>query len=312
MYSLGIEAFLAIVRAKSISRAAEELYTAQSTISHRLKKLEQIIGASLVDRGKGVKVIRLTPTGEEFVRLAERWDALMRETQILQAQGPRLTLSVGAVDSLNTCFFPPLYRLISRHQPQMMLEIRTQHSVELYDEVDKGLVDVAFVLRERSQPNVHVEKCFAKPMVVLRLATSETTDARLLHPSELDPNHELFIFWGLLYQEWHDKWWDPLCPSRIRLDSFHLISSLLQDPKQWAIVPSWVANRALEQGNFAIHRLADPPPDAVCYKLTHKYPKVGTIQSLDYFNHYFDLLRQNALEWDDSPPTPTPPLSDSL
>ena len=293
MYSLGVEAFLAVVRAQSISRAAEGLYTAQSTISHRLKKLEQILGATLVERGKGKKEIRLTPTGEEFVKLAERWDSLLRETQILKVQGPKLALSVGAVDSLNTCFFPPLYRLISRQQPQMMLQIRTQHSEELLEEVDKGLVDVAFVLRDRSLPGVHIEKCFVKPMVVLRLATPEHPEPRLLHPTELDPNQELYIFWGPLYQEWHDTWWDPFCPSRIRLDSFHLISSLLQDPQQWAIVPSWVANRALKQGNFSVHRLSPSPPDAVCYKITRKHPKTCTLQSLKYFNDCFDLQRQN-------------------
>lgn len=295
MYSLGVEAFLSVVRTQSISRAAEELYTAQSTVSHRLKKLEQILGATLVERGKGKKEIYLTSTGEEFVKLAERWDSLLRETQILKVQGPRLALSVGAVDSLNTCFFPPLYRLISRQQPQMMLQIRTQHSEELLEEVDKGLVDVAFVLRDRCLPGVHIEKAFAKPMVVLRLATPENSEANLLHPSELDPNQELYIFWGPQYQEWHDKWWDPFCPSRIRLDSFHLISSLLQDPQQWAIVPTWVASRALQQGNFTVHRLSPAPPDAICYKLTRKHPKSCTMQSLTHFNHYFDLLRQTDL-----------------
>ena len=305
MNFLGIEAFLAIIRMQSISRAANELHSAQSTISHRLKILEQEIGATLIERGKGIKEIRLTPTGEEFVGIAEKWSSILRETQRLQAHGPKLSLSIGTVDSLNTCVLPQLYRSLNHNLPQMSLEIRTQHSVELYQEVDKRQVDIAFVLRERTLPNVNVEQCFTKPMVVLRLATPENARLKLIQLSELDPHHELYISWGPIYQAWHDKWWDPLCPSRIKLDSFHLIFSLFQTPLQWSIVPMWVANKALKQGNFSIHRLSPSPPDAVCFKITHKYPTTGTLQSLNFLNHYLDLHQQTNFDCNPSCPVNT-------
>ncbi|HEY3426917.1 MAG TPA: LysR family transcriptional regulator [Negativicutes bacterium] len=292
MYTLGIEAFLAIVRTQSLSRAAEELHLAQSSISHRLKILEETMGTTLIERGKGIKEIRLTTMGEEFLQLAERWNSLWRETQILQSQGPKLSLSLGTVDSLNIFVFPPLYRALSQHSLPIMLNIRTQHSIALYEELERGQINVGFVLREHTLPSVNVERFFSVPLVVLRVNQSPGCSPQVIHPSELDPNYELYVSWGPSFDLWHDYWWNPLCPSRIRLDSAHLIFNLLQNSLQWAIVPMWIANSALKEERFSFYELSDPPPEIVCYKITHKYPKPNTLQSLAILNQYLDLLQE--------------------
>lgn len=287
MYTLGIETFLAVVQSQSLSKAAGELNLAQTTVSQRLKVLEQELGITLIERGKGVKQIRLTLAGEEFHKLAEQWSSIWREAKILQAQGPKLSLVVGSVDSLNTFVLPKIYRSLNKHYPPIKLEIRTSHSIDLYGEVEKRHINVAFVLRELIHPNVQVTKCFTMPMVVLRPAASDKQESTTVPPSELDPNHELFMPWGQGYQTWHEHWWDPLSPSRIKLDSTHLLLNLLQDTMQWAIVPLWVAEAALKRGNYFIYRLTDPPPNFICYKITHKNPTSLTQRSLDIFDQYF-------------------------
>lgn len=289
MDTLGIETFLTVVRTQSLSKAAEELILAQTTVSQRLKVLEQEMGITLIERGKGVKRIRLTLAGEEFFKLAEQWSFISREAKILQSQGPRLSLTVGSVDSLNTFVLPSVYRDLSKHQPAIKLEIRTSHSIDLYAEVEKRQVDVAFVLRERVHPDVQVVKCFTTPMVVLRLATTAEPAATTIHPTELDPKYELFMPWGQVFQTWHDHWWDPLSPSRIKLDSTHLLLSLLQDPLQWAIVPLWVATAVLQRGKYHVCRLTEPPPNYTCYKLTHRKPTSINLQALEILSHYFQL-----------------------
>jgi len=290
MYTLGIEAFLAIVRTQSLSQAAEKLHLAQSSVSHRLKILEEMMGSTLIDRGKGIKKIRLTPMGTEFLQLAERWNSLWLETQILKSQGPTLSLSFGAVHSLNTYVFPPLFSALTQHQPPVILDIHTLHSIPLYEEVEKGQVHVGFALREQTLPGVNVERFRTVPMVVLRMGEHSDCNSKLITPNELDPNYELYIPWGPLFQIWHDRWWNPLSLSKIKLESAQLIFTLLQHPLQWAIVPKWIAKFALNEGRFSYYQLSDPPPDIVCYKLTHKHPKPSTLQSLAILDHYLDLL----------------------
>lgn len=290
MYLLGVEAFLAIVRTQNICRAAEQLNLAQSTVSKRLNVLERELGSTLIERGKGLKTIGLTPAGTAFVDLAERWEGIWRETQRLTSGGPQLFLSIGTLHSLSYTAFSTIYRELVQHQPRISLRLITSHSQELYEAVERRHVDVAFVIRERASPNVVVEKCFTEPLVGLRLATPTRSSADRVHPQEIDPNHELYIRWGPGYEIWHDKWWSPNCSGRIRLDNVHLLTTFLYHERQWAIVPQSVANTAITSHNFYTFHLSEAPPDRICYKLTHKHPKASSSASLKVLDHYLSIL----------------------
>lgn len=69
MNFLGIETFLAIIETRSLTKATEILHVSQSTVSHRLKSLEQEINTVLIEHKKGHKTITLTPKGEEFISI---------------------------------------------------------------------------------------------------------------------------------------------------------------------------------------------------------------------------------------------------
>ncbi|MDF2522804.1 MAG: transcriptional regulator, LysR family [Clostridiales bacterium] len=289
MYTLGIETFLAVVRSQSLSKAAEELFLAQSTVSQRIKVLEKEIGITLIERNKGIKQIRLTPSGEEFYRIAEQWSHIWREAMILKEHGPKLSLIVGSVDSINTFLLPRVYTQLSKHYPPIKLTIRTAHSEDLYEEIEKRKVDVAYVLRELVHTNVQVTKCFTSPMVVLRLG-NDTSEKKLLHTSDLDPNYELMVPWRGAFKVWHEQWWNPLTSSQIVLDSLHIILSLLQDPRQWTVVPKWIADAAVKRGNYSVYTLVEQPPDMTCYKLTHKQPSSLVVNCINVLDNYFENM----------------------
>lgn len=290
MNNLGMDTFLALVRAQHVSRAAGQLNVTQSTVSKRLKSLEDEIGAVLFERVKGNKSFRLTSAGEALVEVAERWLSVSREIQSLKSASPNLSLSIGALDSLNYAFFPGLYQALSKHQPRINLKVITSHSPELYDLIDRREVDIAFSLLQREHPNMVVEKCFTEPMVGLRSAPPMCKEPEPVHPHNLDANDELFVYWGPNYQIWHDQWWDPFCPDRIRIDTAQLIFSFFANGRQWAIVPLSVARKAQMTGNYNIFRFSEAPPNRICYKIIHRYPKTSTAASIKILNHYLTLL----------------------
>ena len=53
MLNREIETFLAVVAAGSVNKAARLLNITQSSVSQRLKKLEEDVGSVLIDRRKG-------------------------------------------------------------------------------------------------------------------------------------------------------------------------------------------------------------------------------------------------------------------
>lgn len=289
MYHAGLEAFLAVARVLSVSLAAKQLNLAQSTVSKRLKDLETELGTTLIERGQGSKAIRLTPAGEAFLDIAERWKVLWNQAQRLKMENPRLALSIGTLDSINYALFPPLYRLLCRHRPKLRLKVITSHSPDLYDLVERRQVDVAFTLLERSYPTIRVGKCYSEPMVVLRPGTAQQAAPGIVHPHELNSDNELFLVSSPSYKIWHDQWWNPLNSNCIQLDSAQLIFSFLHSEEQWAIVPLSVAKRAESRGSFRIFTLSAAPPERVYYKITHKYPRASTVAGLEILDHYLAM-----------------------
>ena len=288
-----IDTFLTVSRTRNVNQAAEQLNLSQSAVSKRLKLLEQEVGVTLFARVKGNKTFCLTAEGEDFVDVAERWLAVWRETQSFQFRGANLSLAIGTLDSLNYALLPQLYQALSRHQPRLNLKVMTSHSKDLYDAVDRREVDVAFTLLRREHPNIIVERCFSEPMVGLRLVEAGKRPAleTTVHPHDLDPNDELYVYWGPAYQIWHDQWWEPVCSGRILLDTAQLIFSFFYHPRQWAIVPLSVAHKAQQSGKYTIFRFAEGQPDRVCYKITHRYLQPGATESLKIMDSYLlDLV----------------------
>lgn len=290
MYFPGIEAFLAIVKTENLSKAAELLHLSQATISYRLKTLEQDMGGLLVERKKGENKISLTPKGENFFYIAERWEALWRETQVLKNNEPQWSLAISAAESISHFVLPPLYHLLNQHQPQIRLQIRTQHTQEAFDSIERREMDIAFVVREIASPCVSVKPFFAEDMMVLRLAAPGRVPGACIEIKELAPQHEIFIIWNKEFQFKHDEWWDPHCPSRIHLDSAGLITTFMKDIRQWAIVPASVGAQMIQQGAFVLQRLSEPISQRVCYKATHKFPYNALTQPLHILDEYLQLV----------------------
>ena len=274
----------------NISQAAEQLNLAQSTISKRLKDLEHDLGVALIERGQGAKSLQLTPAGEEFLRIALQWHSLYSEAHNLKAHKQRLYLSIGSLSSLNYALFPPLFHALSTHTPMIRLAVTTSHSIVMYDLIERKQVDVAFSLLERVHSTVHVEKWISEPMVLLRPGLEENSTTKMIHPSELDPDQELYQLGSKSFTIWHDKWWDPLRSTFTFVDNAHLMFSFLKHKDQWAIVPLSVAKMAVSQGCYSFFPLAESPPERIVYKLTHKYPKTSTVASLEIFDHYLKKL----------------------
>ena len=55
-----LETFVTLANVQNISKTAQVLYISQSTVSHRLKKLEERVGEELIIRNKGAKYAHLT------------------------------------------------------------------------------------------------------------------------------------------------------------------------------------------------------------------------------------------------------------
>ncbi len=284
MLHTGIETFLAIVATGSLSRASSLLRTTQSTVSLRLKNLENELGYVLVDRRRGEKKIALTQAGIAFLKPAEIIRDLLQESTENCSGG---SLKIGAVDSVHVFLMPPLYQALSAHNPSVELVLQTHQSVQICDLIEHQELDVGFVLTPRCSPQVRVVPIHEEDFYVMRLQREDSR--KVVSAAELSPRTELRIQWGTAFTLWHDSLWDPLVSSQIQLDTLACISQLLRREEQWALVPE--SARRIYENRFLFQKLDPPPPRRICYKLTHRHPRLGALTGLEILEELLKTMK---------------------
>jgi DNA-binding transcriptional LysR family regulator len=139
-----IEALIAVVDTGSFRSAAKSLHKTQSTVSAAVKKLEEEIGVTLLDRKRYRPI--LTPQGRSFVSKAK---AVARNFNKLKVLGRQLAAgdepSISIVLS-GICALPPLLNMIKsviRTYPQTQFSITTAHMSGVMEILNKGEADLA-------------------------------------------------------------------------------------------------------------------------------------------------------------------------
>jgi DNA-binding transcriptional LysR family regulator len=116
--------FLAVARAGSISSGARQLDLQHSTVSRRMRKLEQDLGARLFD--KVPTGYALTTAGENLVQAAGHM-----EREVLTVDGtlsgrdlkPSGPLRVTAIDNMAITVLMPMFSEFSRKYPDVTLHV---------------------------------------------------------------------------------------------------------------------------------------------------------------------------------------------
>ncbi|CAA9469574.1 MAG: Cys regulon transcriptional activator CysB [uncultured Rubrobacteraceae bacterium] len=140
-----LECFLAVARAGSMSRAAEEMFLAQPSLTARLKALEHEVGDQLFVRTRSG--MRLTEAGRQFLPYAERAvTSVANGKQHLEElrKGTGGHLRLGALPRVSTYALPGFLEGFSLAHPGVVLSVKTGHSEDilemvLSEEVQLGL-----------------------------------------------------------------------------------------------------------------------------------------------------------------------------
>lgn len=288
-----VETFLTIAETRSLSKAAETLFLTQSTISYRLKALEQEIGCELIQREQGKGFITLTNKGEEFIDIAERWKALHKDTEVWKTQKTLYELNIGGVDSLNTYVFYELYKKILKSNTHMVIRVSTHWTITIYRMIENFEIDMGFVLWELPYKNIICKPLFSERMVII--SSSRSNFPETINPNDLDPDKEIFMYHGPKFQAWHDNLWKNSSAKFSTVDTISLLSSFMDITDFWSIIPISAAKK-LCKNDFVISEIEDPPPERVCYQITNKNPIPLKAEALNYFNNILENFLEENLK----------------
>lgn len=264
-----IEVYLAVVKAGTISGAAQAMYITQPAVSRHIRSLERKLGCMLLVRNKGTRQVELTDQGREFVQVAEKWRQVWQEAREVASRDRMQTLSVAAVGSISTYLLPQVLRTFLKENPDRGLTFYHYHSKESYDYVAEGLVDLALISDDMYHPQVETIPVFREKMVLITRADSGLPEE--IHPSQLDPSRELRLPWNPEYDLWHSFWFPSGVQPRAVLNKMSLLEEFFswEDiwTDSWAIAPAMVAHALQKTRRVEIRALKEGPPDEIIYYL---------------------------------------------
>ena len=163
-----LETFLVVAREKSFSRAAERLYRTQPAVSLALKRLEEELGETLLDRT--TKGGTLTDAGATLLPLAQRMLDLRK--QIIDTFGSlkglqQGRLNIGANESVSEFLLPGVLLAYQQAHPAIRIQAYRQSSERIPAEVLERRLDVGFVSYDPMHPELQSEVILRDHMVLV-------------------------------------------------------------------------------------------------------------------------------------------------
>ena len=141
-----LETFVKIAELNSFTKAAEELYITQPTVSKQIVDLEGYFGIRLIDRTK--RQVTLTRAGEILLKYGKDFMALRKETiDALEAfKGLKKgTVIVGASTIPGIYILPQVLNTFREHYNGIRIKLIVSDSKDVMEKMEQGFIDVGFV-----------------------------------------------------------------------------------------------------------------------------------------------------------------------
>lgn len=179
--------FLAVVETGSFVEAAKRVFVTQSTVSMRIRSLENQLGKVLFERSKAGAT--MTPTGAQFhkhaLAMVRVWEQARLEVSL--PEGFQAALNVGGQYSLWDEFLLDWLHRMRATAPDIAIRTVLGFSDALMQRLIDGTLDIGVMYRPQSRPGFQVEPLFEDELV---LVSSEPD------PPSRPGNGYMYVDWG--------------------------------------------------------------------------------------------------------------------
>jgi len=157
---------LAIAEHRHFSRAAEACNITQPTLSNQIRKLEQSLGVTLLERTS--KRVTLTPVGIQILTHAR---AALHQTEEIEsiAQGARDPLvgplRLGVIPTLAPYLMPLILRPLRTKYPKLTLELWEDKTPALVEGLRNRQLDAALLATPADAPETTEIELFREPLL---------------------------------------------------------------------------------------------------------------------------------------------------
>ncbi|MEK3743330.1 LysR family transcriptional regulator [Brevibacillus sp. FSL K6-0770] len=251
-----LEVFLTIAHHGSINRAAQALFLAQSTLTHRLKQLERQIGSPLFVRtASGVS---LTGEGRRLLPVAASIVEQMRSFIEQKEQAQSMTIVAGK--AFVAYELPRLIGEYRQANPGFTCYVRSTLYEESLSALLTGTADIAFLGSEMYHPHIHQE--FLPSDRILLVMSPEHPWANHFPGFSAWGSQEMILFGNHTapYRQRIDHFLarNSIFPNVImELDSFSAVKKMVERQLGITMLPERTILREVEEGRLVAHDIAE-------------------------------------------------------
>jgi len=181
-----LQYLVALAETRHFGRAALRCHVSQPTLSAQLRKLEEFLGVTLIERRP--RRVGLTPAGEAVVERARR---MLRDAEDIRAlarasQDPLGgQLKLGLIPTLGPYLLPRVAPRITRALPKLQLMLYEFQTAPLVDRVVQGELDVAILALPADTKGLVTRSLFAEAFLVAMPEHHRLGERKRLKPADL-------------------------------------------------------------------------------------------------------------------------------
>jgi DNA-binding transcriptional LysR family regulator len=181
-----LETFCRVADLKSFSKAADDLFLTQPTVSGHILSLERSLSLRLFDRTS--REVRLTKAGEVFLKYASK--ILSFRKDLLNAlsefsQGIKGELSLGASTIPGEYLLPKLMGDFKREHPHFIISLKIADTKEIVQYVLQDNVEFGIIGAKLNHPSLHYEKYEEDEIIVVAPSDHPLTRKKKVNLEEL-------------------------------------------------------------------------------------------------------------------------------
>jgi len=192
-----IRTFLEISDCGNFNRAAENLNVTQSTVSARVKSMEEIFGRRLFRRNHAG--VELTSAGQHFRQYALNIQRLWQQAhqRITLPEHFSHSIGLGSQVSLWDSLILKWIPWMRHNASDVALHVEADYSRSLMRQLADGLLDIGVMYQPRQVPGLIIEDLFEETLILV------ATDHREL--SEGWVEDYVFVDWGDVFRARHGE-----------------------------------------------------------------------------------------------------------
>jgi LysR family hydrogen peroxide-inducible transcriptional activator len=194
--------FCAVAKAGSFTRAAEREHVSQPSLSQQVRKLEDELGARLLDRLG--RTVRLTSFGETFLLRAE---AILREVSDAKQEIEEMTgmergrIVVGAIPTVAPYFLPNLLASFALKFPSVQVSVVEEITSVLLERLQDATIDMALLALPVPGDHFVCEELLREPLYLVVPQNHRLASKSRVHLKQIESDSFLLLKEGHCFRE---------------------------------------------------------------------------------------------------------------